>query len=63
MNAGNSGKGTDYELIFFQVLGYKFKPDLIILCFCANDFIDNERGEYFQISPEGETILKALNHT
>lgn len=61
MNAGNSGKGTDYELIFYQVLGYKYQPDLIILCFCANDFIDNERGEYYSVSQEGELSLKLLN--
>ena len=61
MNSGNSGKGTDYELNFFQVLGKKFNPDLVVLCFCANDFIDNARGEYFQISPDGEITRKALN--
>jgi len=61
INAGNSGRGTDYELRFFQVLGYKFKPDLVILCFCANDFIDMERSEYYRVSPEGEIALKPLS--
>ncbi len=60
---GVSGKGTDYELKFFQVLGYKFKPDLTVLCFAANDFIDNERGEYFSISPAGEIFPKALQNS
>lgn len=61
MNAGNSGKGTDYELRFFQVVGYKYRPDLVILCFCANDFIDNERAEYYSVSQEGDLSLKPLN--
>ncbi len=63
MNAGNSGKGTDYELRFFQVLGHKYKPDLVILCFCANDFVDNERGEYYLVSQKGELSLKPLNQS
>lgn len=60
VNTGASGKGTDYELKLFQVLGYKYKPDLTILCFTANDFIDNERGEYFSVSPQGEISPKTL---
>jgi len=62
MNSGCSGKGTDYELNFFQVLGKKFSPDLVVLCFGANDFIDNERGEYFRISQDGEIARKPLNN-
>jgi hypothetical protein len=60
INTGCSGKGTDFELKLFQVLGYKFKPDLTLLCFTANDFIDNERGEYFQVSAAGEITPKPL---
>ncbi len=63
INAGVSGKGTDFELKFFQVLGYKFKPDLTVLCFTANDFIDNERGEYFSVSPDGEISPKTLKRS
>lgn len=61
MNSGNSGRGTDYELRFYQVVGYKFKPDLVILCFCANDFVDNERGEFYWISQNGDITFKHLD--
>jgi len=63
MTAGNRDKGTDYALRFFQVRGYKFKPDLVILCFCANDLIDIERGEYYLVSPEGDLTPKPLNES
>jgi lysophospholipase L1-like esterase len=63
INAGVSGKGTDFDLKLFQVLGYKFKPDLTVLCFTANDFIDNERGDYFSVSPDGEISPKTLNNS
>jgi lysophospholipase L1-like esterase len=63
INSGNSGRGTDYELKFYQVVGYKFNPDLVILCFCANDFIDNERGEFYRVSADGEISFKPLNNS
>jgi hypothetical protein len=61
MNAGCPGKGTDYELRCFQVLGRKFHPDLTVLCFFGNDFQDNERGEYYNIGKDGELQVKAVN--
>jgi hypothetical protein len=61
INAGNSGRGTDYELKFFRVLGYKFHPDLTVLCFLSNDFVDNERGQVYRVSPEGEITPKPLS--
>jgi len=61
MNAGCPGKGTDYELKCFQVLGGNFHPDLTILCFFGNDFQDNERGEYYHIGKRGELHPKMVN--
>jgi lysophospholipase L1-like esterase len=58
INAGNNGKGTDYELRFFQVRGAKFNPDLTVVCFFCNDFADNERGEYFKVAASGELTPK-----
>lgn len=60
INAGNSGRGTDYGLKFFQVLGCKLKPDLTVLGFLSNDFVDNRRQEYFSTSPAGEISPKSL---
>ncbi len=61
MNAGCPGKGTDYELKLFDTVGRKFHPDLTVVCFFCNDFQDNERGEYYNISKRDELHAKALN--
>jgi lysophospholipase L1-like esterase len=61
MNAGCPGKGTDYELKLFQTVGYKFHPDLTVLCFFCNDFQDNARGEYYNITKRGELAAKPIN--
>jgi hypothetical protein len=60
MNAGNPGTGTDYALKLFQTRGKKFRPDLTVLCFFCNDFEDNERAEYYNISKSGEVTAKPL---
>jgi hypothetical protein len=61
MNAGCPGKGTDYELKSFQTVGRKFHPDLTVLGFFCNDFQDNERSEYYNISRKGELQVKPLD--
>jgi hypothetical protein len=60
INAGNSGRGTDYALKFFQVLGYKFKPDLTVFSFLGKNFFDDSRGQYYSVSSEGELTPKRL---
>jgi lysophospholipase L1-like esterase len=61
MNAGCPGRGTDYELKSFQTVGRKFHPDLVVVGFLANDFQDNERGEYYNIDKKGELQAKPVN--
>jgi lysophospholipase L1-like esterase len=61
LNAGCPGKGTDYELKFFQTLGRKFHPDLTVLSCSGNDFQDNARGEYYNIGRRGELQVKPLD--
>jgi hypothetical protein len=60
VNAGCPGKGTDYALKCFQMVGRKFHPELTVLCFFANDFQDNERGEYYLVGKHGELAAKSL---
>ena len=60
INAGNGGKGTDYALKLFQAMGYKFKADLVALCFFSNDFSDNERQQYFSLDSDGKLKPKPL---
>ena len=60
INAANAAKGTDYDLKLFQTLGYKFKPDLVALCFFSNDFAGNERKEYVLVDSDGNLQPKSL---
>jgi hypothetical protein len=53
MNAGNGGKGTDYALRFFETIGRDLKPDLTLLFFFANDFVDNGRGQIYEVGADG----------
>ncbi|MGO9620664.1 MAG: hypothetical protein ACLPT6_04580 [Desulfobaccales bacterium] len=61
INAGNPGRGTDYALKFYQVLGAKFKPDLTVFSFLGKNFVDDSRGDYYAVSAEGELIPKHLS--
>ncbi len=47
INAGNGGKGTDYELKFYRTVGRGFQPDLVLLVFFENDFVDNSAEVYY----------------
>jgi lysophospholipase L1-like esterase len=57
VNAGVSGFGTDNELLFFEVEGERYEPDLVVLGFTAfNDVIENSRPLYerfYADSPDG----------
>jgi hypothetical protein len=56
INAGNPGKGTDYELRLLKTWGSKIKPDLVVLCFFLNDFFDNAEGQYYRLGSQGELV-------
>ncbi len=45
INAGVLGYGTRQELQYFKEEGKKYKPDLVLLSFYQNDFLDNEVTE------------------
>ena len=60
LNAGVEGYSTDQELIRLEMLLPAYRPDLIILCVCANDFVSNTRSENsglskprFTLQPDG----------
>lgn len=60
INAGNPGKGTDYALKFFQVMGNQLKPDIVAVIFFHNDFVDNGREEYFSVNSNGNLEPKSI---
>jgi hypothetical protein len=53
INAGNIASATEYALKFFNKIGYKFYPDLVVLCFFNNDFFENIRADYYVVEGEG----------
>ena len=60
INAGCGGKGTDYALKFYDVQGKRFQPDVALLCFCPNDYVDNGRMIYFTADNEDRLAVKSL---
>ncbi len=49
LNAGISGFGTAEALVFLENEAYKYRPDVIILGFFANDFDDNLKSDLFRL--------------
>lgn len=41
INAGRSGMGTALQYLYYTERGYRYNPDLVILVFTYNDFMDN----------------------
>lgn len=64
INAGVGGYSTDQELLFFQNEMKKYKPDLTVLMFCANDVWYNNQGKYWRgykpyfVIDDGKLLLK-----
>ena len=48
INASVSGYGTDQQFLFLKEKGMGFKPDLVLLLFCENDFRNNVRREEYR---------------
>lgn len=44
LNAGVQGFSTDQELLLLEKLGPAYRPDIIILAVCTNDFAQNGSG-------------------
>ena len=61
INAGDVGTGTDYDLKFFQVLGYRYQPDITAVFFYQNDYEDNAGQTYFFEDISGNLVPKNLN--
>jgi hypothetical protein len=63
INGGTSAYSTDQEYLFFQIEGYRYQPDLVVLLFFFNDLYYNTaaetvRGEakpYFEL--EGDRLV------
>lgn len=47
INASVSGYGTDQEFLFLRERGMAFKPDVVLLLFYAEDFVNNNHDEQY----------------
>lgn len=65
LNFGVSGYGTTQEYLQLKEYGFKFSPDLVLLCLTlGNDVRNNSKTlnatpslPYFNLNPEGELVL------
>lgn len=55
INAGVSGFGTAEQLVFLENEGLRYKPDVVIVGFFANDFEDSARSGLFRLE-DGKLI-------
>jgi len=63
LNGGVAGYSTDQSYLFFTSEGSRYKPDVVVLLFAAEDLYHNIRGRaskpYFEIS-DGRLTLRQL---
>jgi lysophospholipase L1-like esterase len=62
LNTGISGLGTAEELAIFENEGFKYRPDIVVLGFFANDYEDNLKSGLFGLDPSGKLIVLRKDH-
>ena len=58
INSGISGFGTAEQLVFLENEGLKYKPDIVIVGFYANDFQDNVKSGLYKLEDNVLTLEK-----
>lgn len=61
LNAGVSGFSTAEELAFLENEGYRYHPDVVVIGFYANDFLDNNKAGLFGVR-DGELVELKHEH-
>jgi hypothetical protein len=56
LDAGVSGFSTAEELAFLENEGYRYEPDVVVLAFYANDFLDNVRAGLFRLKAPDQLV-------
>lgn len=62
INAGVSGFSTAEELLFLENEGIKYKPDVVVLGFFANDYEDNLKANFFKLDENGKLVINKKEH-
>jgi hypothetical protein len=62
INAGVSGFSTAEELAFLENEGVKYQPDIVVLGFYANDYVDNLKAGLFGLDATGRVVVRRYEH-
>ncbi len=62
LNAGVSGFSTAEELAYLIGEGYKYKPDIVVVGFYANDLEDNLKAGLFALDDKGRVVEESRSH-
>ena len=62
INAGVSGFSTAEALVFLENEGVKYRPDVVVLGFYANDFDDNLKADLFTLDEQGALVENKHEH-
>ena len=62
INAGVSGYSTAEALAFLENEGYRYRPDVVVLGFYANDFEDNLKAGLFGLDAQGGLQERKFEH-
>jgi hypothetical protein len=62
LNAGVSGFSTAEEFAYLISEGYRYKPDIVVVGFYANDFEDNLKAGLFALDDKGRVVAKSKSH-
>jgi lysophospholipase L1-like esterase len=62
LNSGVSGFGTAEELAFLENEGYRYEPDVVVLAFYSNDFVDNIKAGLFRLDEPDRLVEAKFEH-
>lgn len=62
LNTAVSGFGTAEQLVLLENEGVKYRPDVVVLGFFANDFDDNLKSNLFGLDAQGKVVEKNYEH-
>jgi len=58
INAGVPSWGTCDELDFLQLEGFRYEPDVVVLCFFWNDLLDNALRGSYSVGDDGRPVRR-----
>lgn len=62
LNTGVSGFGTAEQLVLLEQEMVKYRPDVVVLGFFANDLEDNLKSGLFELDAEGNLVEASFRH-